>query len=801
MKQAKFFILIFGFVIALIVNSCGTNGVVTPDAGQSLIDTTLDVSTKDVTLKLNNKIEILFPKGSVVTGTNLKITENPSISVMSTLEYKILKVYNVTLSNNAKLLKPITVTFSYDQAKIDSGVFANDLKAAYFEDGQGKWSFYQSTLVDSVKKTISFVTSHLTPLGFAEFISSGGYQQKFVSTHFQVYYTNASANKVMSNDTYGTGDQPWRIKSGVNSSTPFYVQDLSHWLEEAFVRYQNFYKFELPKDTNCKINVYIKAIVGADGEYGSITGVIYVNNNMVKLDDVQDLSYPELLKSVAAHELMHYVQDNYYVMNNANLTIWWLEATASNADYMVWGTQLKHSESYCWSVNMNKANGSVLAYNISRSWDNCAGSPFHYAAGCFLSYLTNYSNINFNLSNLIKVAGNTLDLSYIRTILDNNLRTSYSTNIGEQFDKYVNWLFVRSNSMSLKYSTYSVIPNPDNAFEFPMILDKNNKKSTYDKSLPYLSANAIKIKLTDDLLRTVRVKAVSIPSDIYVYLYNSGTTNTLEKELKNGDSIDITIPIKQIKDIVVINRSKDNNLKPTITIELVETAVKSKIETVLIPTGSFKMGEGSSENVHTVSITKPFYISKYEITNKQYNDILPGLYPPNEYPVETCTWVEAVTFCNEASKKEGLEQCYTISGSNYTCNFDKKGYRLPTEAEWEYACKGTGTLDGIAENKLLPYAWNNMNSGGTVHQIGQKTTTDYGLFDMLGNVSEWCWDWYAAYGTISVTNPTGPSTGSYRVLRGGNYNNPWSYCTYYFRQYALADDYSTPRGIRVVLTK
>jgi hypothetical protein len=569
MKQAKFFILIFGFIIAFILSSCGDNGIVAPDNGTSLIDTILDVSTKDVTLKLNNKIEILFPKGSVVSGTNLKITENPSISVMSTLEYNVLKVYDVSLSNNAKLLKPITITFSYDQVKLSTGVFSKDIKAAYFNDALSKWSFYQTTIIDSIKKTISFVTSHLTPLGFAEFISSGGYQQKFVSTHFQVYYTNASANKVMSNDAYGASDQPWRIKSGANSSTPFYVQDLSHWLEEAFERYQSFYKFELPKDTNSKINVYIKAIVGADGEYGSITGVIYVNNNMVKLANVQDLSYPELLKSVAAHELMHYVQDNYYVMNKGGYTLWWLEATASNADYMVWGSQLKHSESYCWSENINNANGSVLAYNISRSWDNCTGSPFHYVAGCFLSYLTNYSNIKFDLANLIKIAGNDFDLSSIRNILDNNLRTNYSTNVGEQYDKYVNWLFVRSNIMSLKYSTYSSIPNPDNAVEFPMVLDKNNKKATYDKSLPYLSANVIKIKPTDDSLRVVRIKAVSIPTDIYVYLYNSGVTSSLNKELKNGDSIDITIPIKQIKDLVVINRSKDNNLKPTITVELV----------------------------------------------------------------------------------------------------------------------------------------------------------------------------------------------------------------------------------------
>lgn len=270
---------------------------------------------------------------------------------------------------------------------------------------------------------------------------------------------------------------------------------------------------------------------------------------------------------------------------------------------------------------------------------------------------------------------------------------------------------------------------------------------------------------------------------IRVYLNNWKDSIDLSPEIANIDWKKPTTEIINLGDITVSANQKSN------------------IETVLIPAGSFKMGDGSSEISHNVTITKPFYIGKYEITNKQYNDVLPGLYTPNDFPVETCTWVEAVVFCNEASKREGLEQCYTISGSTYTCNFDKKGYRLPTEAEWEYACKGTGTLDGLAENRLLPYAWNNMNSGGTVHQIGQKTSTDYGLYDMLGNVSEWCWDWYTAYGSASVTNPTGPSTGSYRVLRGGNYNNPWSYCTYYFRQYSLADDYSTPRGIRIVRTK
>jgi hypothetical protein len=234
---------------------------------------------------------------------------------------------------------------------------------------------------------------------------------------------------------------------------------------------------------------------------------------------------------------------------------------------------------------------------------------------------------------------------------------------------------------------------------------------------------------------------------------------------------------------------------------VIGSPLKSSIEMVLIPAGSFQMGEGSSDVVHKVNITKPFYIGKYEISNKEYSEIIPGYEFSDFNPVEYVNWYEAVTFCNELSKAEGLEQCYTISGTNVTCNFSKKGYRLPTEAEWEYACRGKGTLNGLAENRLLPYAWNNMNSGGYSHPVGQKQATDYGLFDMLGNAREWCWDWYGDFTNAEVSDPKGPASGNGKVWKGGSYEDPWSYCTFYYRNYFPPSQANFPFGIRVVRTQ
>ena len=140
----------------------------------------------------------------------------------------------------------------------------------------------------------------------------------------------------------------------------------------------------------------------------------------------------------------------------------------------------------------------------------------------------------------------------------------------------------------------------------------------------------------------------------------------------------------------------------------------------------------------------------------------PSYYKGESRPVDQVTWFNAIEYCNALSRKEGLTPCYTQSGGTWTCNFNADGYRLPTEAEWEYAARGG--------NKSHGYKYSGSDSL-------TKEANELGLYDMSGGVVwEWCWDWYGSYSSSSQTNPTGASSGSERVFRGGCWNNNASYC-------------------------
>jgi formylglycine-generating enzyme required for sulfatase activity len=185
---------------------------------------------------------------------------------------------------------------------------------------------------------------------------------------------------------------------------------------------------------------------------------------------------------------------------------------------------------------------------------------------------------------------------------------------------------------------------------------------------------------------------------------------------------------------------------------------------VPIPVGEFMMGRedvasyytGDEAPRHKVTIRRPFYMGMYAVTQEQYEQVM-GKNPSNvkgaQNPVENVSWDDAVAFCRNFSAKTG------------------KAVRLPTEAEWEYACRaGSKTQFSYGDDyaDLAHYAWYRENSEGKTHPVGQKMPNAWGLYDMHGNVLEWCADWLGWYGCGKETNPTGPAAGSFRVLRGGS---------------------------------
>jgi len=207
---------------------------------------------------------------------------------------------------------------------------------------------------------------------------------------------------------------------------------------------------------------------------------------------------------------------------------------------------------------------------------------------------------------------------------------------------------------------------------------------------------------------------------------------------------------------------------PTIT-------TKGGVEMVLIPAGSFDMGSQSSKEdatvVHKVTLDS-FLMDKYEVTQAEFARLHlpdPSHFKGPTLPAEQVTWARAAIYCNARSKDEGLRPCYNDKAE---CDFDADGYRLPTEAEWEYACRAGSDSDysfGGDPRKLGEHAWFADNAGNKTHPVGKKRPNAWGLYDMHGNVAEWCNDNFDKnyYKASPETNPRGPSQGKESVLRGG----------------------------------
>ena len=172
-------------------------------------------------------------------------------------------------------------------------------------------------------------------------------------------------------------------------------------------------------------------------------------------------------------------------------------------------------------------------------------------------------------------------------------------------------------------------------------------------------------------------------------------------------------------------------------------------------------------------VLSSFYIDTYLVTQEHYQRIMgdnPSRWQGEKNPVEQVRWSDAVRFCNKRSTLEGFVPCYDLE--SWECNFDADGYRLPTEAEWEYACRaGTQTayFMGNDSSKLADYAWFDKNSGGHPRPVGQKQPNPWGLYDSCGNLWQWCNDFYQVdYYEVSLEeNPRGPETGDSKVVRGG----------------------------------
>lgn len=251
---------------------------------------------------------------------------------------------------------------------------------------------------------------------------------------------------------------------------------------------------------------------------------------------------------------------------------------------------------------------------------------------------------------------------------------------------------------------------------------------------------------------------------------------------------------------------------------------KSTARMVSIPAGTFWMGNVSDnpngweeeKPVHQVTISRSFLVGCTEVTQAEWKAVMgtdPSSFKGDKLPVEQVSWYDAVAYCNRLSQLEGFDTCYTGSGSNLRCDFAKNGYRLPTEAEWEYACRGGATTDYYTgkmvysghtplDSALDMAGWYVGNAEHSTHNVRQKQPNAHCLYDMHGNVEEWCWDWYTSYQAKAATDPRGPVNGQSRLARGGSWNRNALSCRSCYRGASREPDFRwSDRGFRVARTE
>ena len=186
------------------------------------------------------------------------------------------------------------------------------------------------------------------------------------------------------------------------------------------------------------------------------------------------------------------------------------------------------------------------------------------------------------------------------------------------------------------------------------------------------------------------------------------------------------------------------------------------MEFVLVQPGTFQMGSENSDRempIHSVTISKPFYLGRYEVTQKQWRDVMgtnPSRYQGDNHPVDSVSWNDAQDFIRKLNEKEGTTK-----------------YRLPTEAEWEFAARGGTQSHGYmyaGSNNETDVAVSGENAVNKSYPVGSKRPNELGIYDMSGNIYEWCSDWYGSYADSAQKDPKGPTSGTMHVLRGGSFH-------------------------------
>ncbi len=278
-----------------------------------------------------------------------------------------------------------------------------------------------------------------------------------------------------------------------------------------------------------------------------------------------------------------------------------------------------------------------------------------------------------------------------------------------------------------------------------------------------------------------------------------GNVRRVEYSLELGDKAkwqELTNVVLGVKGAVVVDLAIGGSTRYYRSVD--GTKPSGPADYVWIKPGTFVMGSPTSEAdrredevQHSVTLSRGYWMSDHETTQAEYESVMgsnPSRFKGSTLPVEQVSWDEAVSYCAKLTVRE-------LAAGRIEAG---QAYRLPTEAEWEYAARAGTT--GAYAGELGSMGWYNVNSGSTSHAVKGKQANGWGLYDMHGNVWEWCADWYGAYTSESVTDPMGATSGSLRVNRGGGWNNVAGYCRSAYRGRSVPGIRNSNQGFRSVLS-
>ena len=290
---------------------------------------------------------------------------------------------------------------------------------------------------------------------------------------------------------------------------------------------------------------------------------------------------------------------------------------------------------------------------------------------------------------------------------------------------------------------------------------------------------------------TVKLKA-SAPSNLQITLIKESVGAGIVNQQQSEN--------QQSSNTYVASSSNNSSGSPSVASgsNAISIPVKNgiSIEMVKVEAGTFMMGATSEmqapyrweKPVHQVTLTNDYYMGKYEVTQALWEAVMdsnPSYFKGDNLPVETVSWNDCQEFISKLNSMTGRK------------------FRLPTEAEWEYAARGgkkSRSYQYSGSSNISDVAWYDGNSGSKTHPVGTKQANELGIYDMTGNVWEWCQDWYGSYSSSSQTNPTGAVSGAHRVYRGGSWDFYAGRCRLSYRRYGTPDYRNSILGLRLALS-